>query len=183
MLPDDSSEVVQALLAANLRRLRIARRLSLSELARATTMSKATLSSIESGRSNPTVDTLAALARAMRVPLTELLEEPAPAAVKVVRAARRDGSWPRRLDELAPAGELSVSELELPPQQLREVKPAPSGARIAIYVVRGKLLAGPVEQVSELGPGDYATFAADRPHVLETREHAARVLMLEQAAQ
>ena len=50
--------MVQETLAANLRRLRIARHLSLSELARATSMSKATLSSIENGRANPTVDTL-----------------------------------------------------------------------------------------------------------------------------
>ena len=55
----------QDVLAANLRRLRIARRLSLSELARATGMSKATLSSVESGRSNPTIETLAALAGAL----------------------------------------------------------------------------------------------------------------------
>ena len=82
----------QDVLAANLRRLRIARRLSLSELARATGMSKATLSSVESGRSNPTVETLAALAAALRVSLGELLEEPPLGEVRVVRRGRQANS-------------------------------------------------------------------------------------------
>src|SRR6516164_5925426 len=104
----------QDVLAANLRRLRIARHLSLSELARATSMSKATLSSIENGRANPTVDALASLAAALRVPLGELLEELPPGEVKVVRARRgradqRDGGAPARtLDEIAPAGSIDV---------------------------------------------------------------------------
>ena len=79
----------QDVLAANLRRLRIARRLSLSELARATGMSKATLSSVESGRSNPTIETLAALAGALRVALGELLEEPPVGEVRIVRRGRQ----------------------------------------------------------------------------------------------
>ena len=78
---------IQQILAANLRRLRIARHLSLSELARATQMSKATLSGVENGRSNPTVDTLAALANALGVSLGELLEESGLDDVTIVRAA------------------------------------------------------------------------------------------------
>jgi transcriptional regulator with XRE-family HTH domain len=55
MVHDAAASPLQDLLAANLRRLRIARHLSLSELARATGMSKATLSGIENSRANPTV--------------------------------------------------------------------------------------------------------------------------------
>src|SRR3954471_17652791 len=75
-------------LAANLRRLRIAARTSLSELARATGVGKATLSAIENGRGNPTVETLAALAAALGVPVVDLLAVAAPAPVTVVRAGR-----------------------------------------------------------------------------------------------
>src|SRR5438105_13004998 len=80
-------QAVQGVLAANLRRLRIARHLSLSELARATGVSKATLSGIENGRANPTVDTLAGLAAALRVSLAELLAELPLGEVRVVRGA------------------------------------------------------------------------------------------------
>src|SRR5947209_20318925 len=102
---------VQGVLAANLRRLRIARHLTLSELARTTNTSKATLSSIENGRANPTVDTLAGLAGALRVPIGELLEELPLAEVRIVRGAqtqiaRLDGIPQRALDQVSVEGEL-----------------------------------------------------------------------------
>lgn len=160
------------MLAANLRRLRIARRLSLSELARATGMSKATLSSVESGRSNPTVETLAALAGALRVSLGELLEEPPLGEVRIVRRGRQ-GS----LDRVEEDGiDLSVRAWE--PRQLDEPELGPAGMRAGVYVLEGKLIAGPVERVTELSPGDYASFPVDVPHVYETGRAAARALIL-----
>jgi transcriptional regulator with XRE-family HTH domain len=159
-------------LAANLRRLRIARRLSLSELARATSMSKATLSSVESGRSNPTIETLAALAGALRVTLGELLEEPPLGEVRIVRRARLGG-----LDRIEEAGiDLSVRAWE--PRQSDEPEPAAAGSRAGVYVLEGKLIAGPVERVTELTAGDYASFPVDVPHVYETGRAAARALIL-----
>src|SRR3954447_12546857 len=83
-----STPAAQAALAGNLRRLRVAARVSLSELARATGVGKATLSAIENGRGNPTVETLAALADALGVPVVDLLDAPRPAPVTVVRAGR-----------------------------------------------------------------------------------------------
>jgi transcriptional regulator with XRE-family HTH domain len=83
----ESSNNVQAALAANLRRLRIARYISLSELARVTGISKATLSGIENTHANPTVETLAAIAGALRVTLVELLESMPADASLVARAS------------------------------------------------------------------------------------------------
>ena len=76
MIDDRNGSEIQLLLAANLRRMRIARHLSLSGLAREMGVSKATLSGIESGRSNPTVETLAGLAHALGVSIGELLQQP-----------------------------------------------------------------------------------------------------------
>src|SRR3954452_50143 len=73
-------------LARNLRRLRIARRWSLADLAAATGTGKATLSAIENARANPTLDTLARLALALEVDVVALLEGPPPDDTKVVRA-------------------------------------------------------------------------------------------------
>jgi transcriptional regulator with XRE-family HTH domain len=160
-------------LAANLRRLRIARRLSLSELARATGMSKATLSSVESGRSNPTVETLAGLAAALRVSLGELLEEPPLGEVRVIRGGR--------LDRVAEAG-VELSARAWDPHQLEKGAPAPAGTRAGVYVLEGKLIAGPVERVTELGTGDYASFPVDVPYVYETERTRARALVLTYAA-
>jgi transcriptional regulator with XRE-family HTH domain len=182
MVPDQITEV-QHLLAANLRRLRIARHLSLSELARATQMSKATLSGVENGRSNPTVETLASLAGALRVSLPELLENDDPDDIRVVRAALspptgEDGVRRRRLESLDPAGRLEVSELALDPGAVDEPAPQRRGSRAHLYIVQGKLIAGPVERVTELTSGDYATFPIDVPHIYETRRGSVRALLV-----
>jgi transcriptional regulator with XRE-family HTH domain len=172
---------VPAVLAANLRRLRIARSLSLSELARATTISKATLSSIENGHANPTIETLVALAGALRVPLVELLEELPVGEVRVLRAAQRNPSAAlNRLDMIAGGGDLDVAEISIGAGEVRELEACGAGARGHVYVLSGKLLAGPVERLTELGTGDYAVFPVDIPHSYEARRHAARALVMTQ---
>jgi transcriptional regulator with XRE-family HTH domain len=187
MITDERSTRAQDVLAANLRRLRIARHLSLSELARATGASKATLSGIERGRCNPTVDTLASLAAALRVSFGELLEEPAEGEVRVVRATRRDSSQPPgdvsrvKLDSLAPAGAGELTEIALDARQLEEGEPLAAGSRAHVYVLQGKLIAGPLERITELAAGDYASFPVDVPHVYESRRHPVRALVLTQA--
>ena len=179
-------QAVQGVLAANLRRLRIARRLSLSELARATRISKATLSSIENGRANPTVDTLAGLAGALRVSIAELLEELPAGEVRIVRGARArlaqlDGIDQRGLDELSVDGELRVAEISLAARQARELDAKPVGSRAHVFVLEGKLIAGPVERITELATGDYASFPTDVPHVYEAGRAPARALLLSQS--
>src|SRR3954466_14857550 len=119
-------------LAANVRRLRIARHMSLSELARATGIGKATLSSIENGRANPTVGTLAAVAEALRVPVAELLEEPALGEIRVVRARAADGPERSITD--------GVRELTLPAHERHESPARANGAREEVFVVEGKLV-------------------------------------------
>ena len=170
-------------LAANLRRLRIARHQSLSELARATGISKATLSSIENGRANPTVETLAGLAGALGVAISELLEEPALGQIRIVRAAgarmsERGGLHQRAIDELASPAALRVAELSLPARAARELDPEPAGSRAHVYVLEGTLVAGPVERITELSADDYAAFPADVPHVFEAGRRSARALLI-----
>jgi transcriptional regulator with XRE-family HTH domain len=166
-------------LAAHARRLRVAHRLSLSELARATGMSKATLSAIEAGHANPTIETLAALAAALGVPVTALLDAGDPAELTVVRASAtaRSGPW-RTVRRLALEGECELAELELPPRHDEEHAPRAAGTRLHVLVVEGTLIAGPSERITELGAGDYAGFAADRPHVLRTGRGRARAVAL-----
>ena len=177
---------VQGVLAANLRRLRIARHLSLSELARATRISKATLSSIENGRANPTVDTLAGLAGALRVSIAELLEEPPLGEVRIVRGAQArvsqlDGIAQRGLDEFAVDGELRLAEICVAAHQAHELDAKAVGSRADVFVLEGKLIAGPVERITELTAGDYTSFPTDVPHVYEAGRDRARALLLSQS--
>jgi transcriptional regulator with XRE-family HTH domain len=178
---------LQERLAANVRRLRIARQLSLSQLARATGTSKGTLSGIENGRANPTVDTLAALASALAVSVTELLDEQPLGEIHVLRAAeagfrRRNGLDLRPLEELALGRNVEVAELALSARQLREVPPKAAGARTSAYVLAGSLIAGPVERSTELGTGDYISFPADVPHVYAAGRQTARAVLVTHVA-
>jgi transcriptional regulator with XRE-family HTH domain len=180
MVDDVAGPSIQAQLAANLRRLRIARHLSLSELARATAIGKATLSSIENGHANPTVETLAGLAGALRVPISELLETPPLGEIRIVRATAGSPGGPdrRAIDAFDAPGAGRIEELTLPARRLHEALPQPAGTRIAVYVLAGTLIAGPVERITELTAGDYVSFPGDVPHQLEAGRSPARALVL-----
>lgn len=183
MLHEEGATEIGAKVGANLRRLRIASRQSLSELARATRISKATLSVIERGGANPTIQTLAAVAAALRVPVSELIEAPTAREMRIVRG---DRSRPRvadrpsiaELDLAALQGRLDIRELRLPAGHIHEEPPAPGGSSVYLWIIEGTIIAGPAGRVSELAGGDYCSFPADVAHVYEAGRHGARVLLL-----
>jgi len=181
------TDLTSTTLAANVRRLRVARRLSLSELARTTGIGKATLSAIENDNANPTIGTLTLLAGALRVRLAELVEEPLLGEVRIVRATDAepvdgDGLRRRAIDRFAADGPVELVELALPPGHAHELEPRGAGTREELLVLRGTVLAGPVERVSELSAGDYASFPGDVARLVETRRHGASVLLIGHAA-
>jgi transcriptional regulator with XRE-family HTH domain len=185
MVDASSSDDTRVRLAANVRRLRVARHLSLSRLAQETSISKATLSAIERASGNPTIDTLTLLADALRVSVAELLEEARAGEMRIVRVAQAE-SWPPRgagQRTLERAGELHgglrVGELALAPAEVHEPPLRASGSRTGVLVLRGKLIAGPVERISELASGDYASFPADAAHLFEAGRAAACALLIE----
>ncbi len=166
-----------------MRRLRIARHLSLSELTRITSMSKATLSGIENGRGNPTVETLALLAGALHVSIADLLEKTQLEEVRIVRASQTeprpfDGMDRRQLDTATELhGSLDIFELALPSRHVHEMTPRTAGSRQGVLVLHGELIVGPIERISELTVGDYISFPADAPHVYEAGRAPARALI------
>jgi transcriptional regulator with XRE-family HTH domain len=159
-------------LARNLRRLRVARRWSLGDLAAATGTGKATLSSIENARANPTVETLAALAGALEVEVAALLEGTPDDEVTLVRAA--DGAG--RLARFGDGG--AIERLVLPAATSVERKPHSAGSRAHVVVARGTVVAGPPGRPVELGRGDYLSFPADRPHELSAAGRGAELLLV-----
>ena len=79
------------IIAANLRKLRIERDISSSQLAKASGVSKAMLSEIERGNGNPTVNTLLKIANGLNVPYMRLMEEQEE-EVELVRREEADGA-------------------------------------------------------------------------------------------
>ncbi len=184
MIDDRNASDVRRVLAANLRRIRIACHLSMSELARATSISKATLSGIENGHANPTVETLAGLAGALQVSLGELLEEPPFGEIRIVRSTQVQApldDMPRRLlDTMSSGGGGEIAELVLAARQTYVLEAKPSGTRTHLYILAGRLIAGPAERYTELATGDYASFPADVPQQYEATRHPARALLFTQ---
>jgi len=174
-------------IARSIRRERERVGLSLSELAKRAGVAKSTLSQLESGTGNPSVETLWALGVALDVPLSRLLEPPTPPSVVVIRAG---GGSRISSDQANFIGTILTA---CPPNARRDiyvitVEPGP--ARLAdahlpgsvehLVVMSGRLRTGPVDHQLELAPGDYAMFRADVPHRYEAlAAGTAAVLVME----
>lgn len=169
--------------AANLRRLRAERGRSLSELARASGVGKATLSALEAGRGNPTIETLSALASALGVPTGDLLTGGTDDTVTVVRAAEgtvidtRLGSI-RLVQRLAGDGPVELYDNVFEAGASRVATPHAVGSLEHVFVMKGRLRTGPVDREVDLKAGDFASFAADVPHVYEAGPRGATALLL-----
>jgi transcriptional regulator with XRE-family HTH domain len=81
----------RALVAWNLRRIRVARGLSQDRLAFDSGVDRAYVGGLERGKANPTVDVLDRLAAVLATPLAELFAEPAEGAEppRPMRGGRR----------------------------------------------------------------------------------------------
>ena len=161
-------------IAANLHRLRTARRMSLATLANRADVAKATLANLEQGRGNPTIETLWSLALGLGVAFSDLLEDRRETTTMVVRArqgARVRGSTPggqldlRLLDRIERGGLVEVFDMFLPAGTEHLGAPHGSGVVERVFVHAGTITAGPAGDPLTLGPGDYARYGGDGPHV------------------
>jgi XRE family transcriptional regulator, regulator of sulfur utilization len=147
-----------------LRGLREARGLSLSGLARAAGIGKATLSGLENGTRNPTLETMYAIAAALSVPISALTLDPgAPASMATpVRGAAVVSTLLEVFHE--PATTYEYLRIRVLPG-VEQTSPAhPTGVTEHLTVYKGHLVAGPVDAPLSGGPGAYLTWAADVPH-------------------
>jgi transcriptional regulator with XRE-family HTH domain len=177
----------QQLVSRNVRRFRRERGLSMSALAHRAGLSKQTLSTLEQGVGNPTVETLAVLAAALDVSIRRLLTEWG-TPVFVQRAG--DGTWvssatytERFLDEVYGSGYVRTLQFRLERRWASD-KPAAvraAGALFHLYVVSGRVRVGPVAEPVDLDTGDFTRFPGDVPHLLNalTETAVAHVVITE----
>ncbi|KDN87357.1 XRE family transcriptional regulator [Kitasatospora cheerisanensis] len=168
--PVSAGADLSARIGLRLRELRTARGLSLSELARRSGVGKATLSGLESGLRNPTLETLYALTTALGLPLSSALHEPEAAArdAALGRAAAAAVSG-RVLDAVLLErfeDEAAVSEtyrIRIRPGAVQRSAAHPPGTVEHLVVLSGTARAGG----ATVGPGGHHTWAADVPHSYE----------------
>jgi transcriptional regulator with XRE-family HTH domain len=171
--------------ASNVRALRMDAGLTLADLASAAGLGKSTLAQLESGKANPSVETLWAIAAALTVPFARLVEEER-TALRVVRArdvppmhSTEAPGWAGRLLATSHGrGTFDLYTLDLEQGTTRHADPHHTGVVEHLIVVVGHLRAGPETGPVELKAGDLVTFAADVPHRYEALETTHCVLLM-----
>ncbi|GAB3661976.1 helix-turn-helix domain-containing protein [Glycomyces tarimensis] len=171
-------------LAANLRALRERAGMSLSELARRSGIAKGTLSHLESGQGNPTIETVFSLSDGLGVPVPSLLDERRDPEVVLARSIGLEVLSGKAVDlRMLRRLEFDRTVLEVFDQRIRPGQVQRSEGhpgREHIVVAEGRLRVGPPEAPYELAAGDYISFPAQDPHMYETvGGPVASVLLLE----
>lgn len=182
-MPDDPRPVI----AAALRRERERAGLSQSELARRASVAKSTLSQLEAGTGNPGVETLWALATALGITFSRLVEPP-PDEVRLVRAgegprteAERASYSATLLSSAPPGTRRDLYRLTAEPGRARRSDPHPEGTVEHLVLATGRALAGPVADPVELGPGDYLRYPGDAPHVFDALEPGTSAVLVSES--
>jgi transcriptional regulator with XRE-family HTH domain len=183
--PNQGADAFVRRVAANLRQLRGDAGLTLSELAAEANVGKSTLAQLESGRANPSVETLWAIAAALNVPFARLVEEHRPtlrvvraADVPVVPSSETPGWAGRSLAYHDRRGPFEIYQLDLDAGTTRHADPHQAGVVQYLFVLSGRLRTGPSGDLVELTAGDLITFAGDEPHHYEALE-ATRCLLVQ----
>lgn len=169
-------EDIVTAVARSLRRERERAGISLTELARRAGLAKSTLSQLEAGSGNPSLETLWALGVALRVPLSRLVDPPR-RDVQVIRAEEgqamrtEDAEYSAVMLAACPPGaRRDIYRIRAQPGLPYLARPHVAGTMEHLIVCAGRALAGPDGEAVELASGDYLLYPGDLPHVFDARE-------------
>ena len=162
--------------ARRIQKLRADRGISLSELARGANLGKATLSAIESGTRNATLETLYAIAAHLDVPLAALLAPPTPAAPPTVRGTAVTAELLEVFTDEGATTELYRLTIHPGPTQ---TSPAhPPGVLEYLTVFSGTALVGPQDAPLTVSAGGHVSFASDVPHIYAALDAEVRASLV-----
>lgn len=171
-------------IARSLRRERESAGLSVSELARRAGISKATVSQLENGSGNPSVETLWALGVALGIPFSALVDQPAsgPTLIRLedlpsVPAAAAPYSA-TLLSASPPGARRDLYLLQAEPGSPRLSDPHHPGTMEHVVLLSGGALVGPVDAPVALRPGDYLSYPGDAAHTFEATQEGTRAVLI-----
>ncbi|NDL58672.1 helix-turn-helix domain-containing protein [Phytoactinopolyspora mesophila] len=165
-----------AVIAASLRRERKRSGLSLTEVARRAGIAKSTLSQLESGTGNPSVETLWALGVALDVPFAQLVQPTRP-KVQIIRKGEGPALAAEHADYVAtllascpPNARRDIYLIAGEPGAPRQSEPHMPGVTEHVILSRGRAMIGVAEDPVELNPGDYIAYPGDVAHIFKALE-------------
>lgn len=170
------------LVGAQIRLRRRDRGLTLAEVAAATGLNVGFLSQVENDKASPSLETLAALADALDVPIAWFLLDQS-VAPRVVRAGERPkrrmprGEGAMTQVDGGVARDVSIFEGVMPPGHRTGFHEHAGDEHHVILSGRVRITQG--ESIVEAGPGDYVLLDGTLPHNAETiGDEAARLLIV-----
>jgi transcriptional regulator with XRE-family HTH domain len=183
--------------ARNLRRWRLIRNMTLSGLAERASVAKSTVSLLERGQGNPSIDTLWALAMALGVPFSSLFRDDdiPDDDVSVVREVDGtlvaidqaglddDGLVIRHMLTRVSAALIEIYTLTLKPGAVRHAEGHVAGLYEHITVATGTVEISSVGFNEIVTQGDLISFRADRPHTYRVIEGPVRLVSVHEYPQ
>lgn len=191
MLDETTHEPLQseasATAARNVARLRNQKGWSLAHAAKAANIGKSTLAQLESGTSNPSLETLWAVARAFGVPIGSLIGSVHGLSRLVTPSDRTrlesagHAYQIQMLLSLGPLRGIEISLLETEPGPARVSDPHLPGSIEHVYLIQGSLRVSPGDgSSSDLSEGDFFSFSAEVAHSYEALAPNTRGLVVMQ---
>lgn len=162
-------------LAKNMMNLRLARNLTQDALARLTELPRTTITYLESGMSNPSLDTLMKVSRGLQIGLEELLAAPRSTAKLYLKdqlkLKKSHSSLVKVYDLLPdPISGMNIEKIELSPQSRLKGSPHLSHSKEYFYCVKGQVEIKLVEASYVLAEGDLLSFDGDQAHAYFNHE-------------
>jgi transcriptional regulator with XRE-family HTH domain len=160
-------------ISAALRRERQRSGLSMGDVARRAKLSKSTLSQLEAGAGNPSLETLWAVCAALDISFGRLFDPPRP-RVQLIRSGEGPVVASAQADYLAvllaacpPGSRRDLYKVQAGPGTTRNSDPHPYGVVEHVILCGGRALVGVANEPLELAPGDYTAYPGDVRHVFE----------------
>ncbi len=160
--------------------------MSLSELARRADVAKSTLSQLENGHGNPGVETVWALATALGVSFSALIDPPEPAH-GLIRAGTGEATYSEEaayaalvLSRSPPGVRRDLFRIDAEPGPARVSSPHADGTLEHVILIRGRASVGLTDDPVVLEPGDYHRYPGDRPHLFEALAPGTSAVLVSQ---
>lgn len=158
--------------------------LSIAEVARQANIAKSTLSQLENGVGNPSIETLWAICVVLDIPVSRLLEAPKQ-EIKVIRygegvtvASKRKTYQATLLAACPPNSNRDIYMIEVAPGQPHYSEPHNQGVIEHVLIMQGSARLGLVSESYELNEGDYICYPGDLPHMFEALQEGTRAILI-----